>query len=716
MKKLISIFLVLVMIFALVGTTSAETGTPTFVISEETAAPGEEVRVTVSVRDNTGFCAAKLYVQYDEDVLEWTDVVQGEYTTGTWSQRIAKGFFKWVGGHNDYHDGVFATLVFNVKADAPAGDTTVTVTYNEDDVFRVTDDLVEVNTHFDIQAGKVTVTESEPAATPTFVISEETAAPGEEVRVTVSVRDNTGFCAAKLYVQYDEDVLEWTDVVQGEYTTGTWSQRIAKGFFKWVGGHNDYHDGVFATLVFNVKADAPAGDTTVTVTYNEDDVFRVTDDLVEVNTHFDIQAGKVTVVEPETAYYLIGSMTNWQVNTDAAYKFVENPNAEGEYMLETTLAIGDKFKAVSATGTVINTWYPEGENNDYVVDEPHSGNVTIFFRPNYSGGDDWHYHCLYIQDEPAFKSQSLLLEGDIGVRFYVYLPQRLRNDSTNVSFTIDCKNGDKYAATVPYSEDLKTNSKGYYGFTFYVNTIQMADTITATLNYGEGEKLEKTYSVKEYFESFDAAYEVNAGLYTDDIMNLIKATADLGHYVQLHLDEARTEWSVENGDHKAMDKFYETNIASFLSEATEAVAGHALTVSGSNSDIKKLNYKVNFESRMSIHMIVVMKSGFSGTLSATADGTACNITQQTATKFLVEIPNVQAHQLSHKYTINITTENGTLTLNGSGLSYAKMMLDGANGNTVTQNAAIAFYRYSKFADVVKGNPSDIDKVNGSSNN
>ena len=81
----------------------------------------------------------------------------------------------------------------------------------------------------------------------------------------------------------------------------------------------------------------------------------------------------------------------------------------------------------------------------------------------------------------------------------------------------------------------------------------------------------------------------------------------------------------------------------------------------------------------------------------------CNITPQKATQYLVEIPNVQAHQLSHKYTIEITTENGTITLIGSGLSYANMMLAGANGNTVTQNAAIALYRYSKAADVVKGN-------------
>ncbi len=301
---------------------------------------------------------------------------------------------------------------------------------------------------------------------------------------------------------------------------------------------------------------------------------------------------------------------------------------------------------------------------------------------------------------PAFKSQSLLLEGDIGVRFYVRLPEALRNGSTNVSFTISGKGGDTYATTVPYSEDLPTNSKGYVGFTFYVNTIQMADTITATLNYGDGETLVKTYSVKDYFEEFDAAYAAHPEAFTTKAVKIVKATADLGHYMQAYLDESNTSWSVPT-DHAAMDVVYEENINSLLDEVTAAVADHALTASGSSSDIKKLGYKVNFESKMSIHVIVMLKSGYTGTLTATADGEDCNITQQKATQYLIEIPNVQAHQLSHKFEIAITTDSGTITLTGSGLSYVNMMLAGANGNTVTQNAAIALYRYSKAADIVK---------------
>ena len=295
-----------------------------------------------------------------------------------------------------------------------------------------------------------------------------------------------------------------------------------------------------------------------------------------------------------------------------------------------------------------------------------------------------------------------------------------------MSFTIGGKNGSNYAATVPYSEDLKTNSKGYVGFTFYVNTIQMADMITATLNYGDGQTLVKTYSVKEYFEAFDAAYEAHPELYTPEITALIKATADLGHYMQPYL-ETRGNWSVANGDHAEMDVVYEQSIGNYLDDTTAAVAEHALNVAtdGDISEFKKVNYTVNFESKMSINVIVQMKTTFSGTPMATASyeddngvtqNVDCTVTPQTATKFLIGIPNIQAHQLSRVFEIAISTEKGTLMLTGSGLSYAQMILAGANGNNVTQNAAIALYRYSQAADVVKGNPSDVNKTNGNSNN
>ena len=59
----------------------------------------------------------------------------------------------------------------------------------------------------------------------------------------------------------------------------------------------------------------------------------------------------------EIGYYLIGSMTNWEV--DETYRFTANAAAQGEYLLNATLSVGDEIKVVRAEGTTKLTWYPD---------------------------------------------------------------------------------------------------------------------------------------------------------------------------------------------------------------------------------------------------------------------------------------------------------------------------------------------------------------------
>ena len=86
----------------------------------------------------------------------------------------------------------------------------------------------------------------------------------------------------------------------------------------------------------------------------------------------------------EIGYYLIGSMTDWQV--DETYRFTANAAAEGEYLLNVAdLAAGAEIKVVRAEGATKLQWYPDYGGN-YVVDYPHSGNVNVYFRP---AGNVW---------------------------------------------------------------------------------------------------------------------------------------------------------------------------------------------------------------------------------------------------------------------------------------------------------------------------------------
>jgi len=104
-------------------------------------------------------------------------------------------------------------------------------------------------------------------------------------------------------------------------------------------------------------------------------------------TLYKLSSGGDPIVPPSLAagYYLVGSKMGW--SAASGYKFDANPSTDGEYMLTTTLAANDELKVIYFEDDEIVTWYPDGQNNNYVVDAAHAGNKTIYFRP--AGNQAW---------------------------------------------------------------------------------------------------------------------------------------------------------------------------------------------------------------------------------------------------------------------------------------------------------------------------------------
>ena len=126
--------------------------------------------------------------------------------------------------------------------------------------------------------------------------------------------------------------------------------------------------------------------------------------------------------EPPT-YYLVGSMTEWAALKE--YIFIANEEAAGEFMLNTTLAVGDAIKVVGISEGN-ETWYPNGIGNEYVVDAAHAGETIVYFRP--AGNADWKDFGGYIfipnngqgieetSQEPKANSQKLIRNGQLYIR------------------------------------------------------------------------------------------------------------------------------------------------------------------------------------------------------------------------------------------------------------------------------------------------------------
>ena len=103
------------------------------------------------------------------------------------------------------------------------------------------------------------------------------------------------------------------------------------------------------------------------------------------------------VVDLKDGYYLIG-LNGWtEYDLTAADKFTQNPENTKEFFLDgVTLKAGQEFKVVAVANNALGAWYP-GEAGNYQVDLGHAGeNKSIYFRPDYSGAEDWYERCIYV--------------------------------------------------------------------------------------------------------------------------------------------------------------------------------------------------------------------------------------------------------------------------------------------------------------------------------
>ena len=141
----------------------------------------------------------------------------------------------------------------------------------------------------------------DPDQMPIFIVSDGSAHPGDTVQVTVCIQNNSGLTAAALNLHYDPAVLTLTNAVENSlFPSGTFvfgSDYSAEPFIvlyeDGLSTVNHTENGAFLTFTFTVKEDAPLGETTVYVTYEEESTF----DFDLQNVAFLTQEGHVSVTE-----------------------------------------------------------------------------------------------------------------------------------------------------------------------------------------------------------------------------------------------------------------------------------------------------------------------------------------------------------------------------------------------------------------------------------
>ena len=312
--------------------------------------------------------------------------------------------------------------------------------------------------------------------------------------------------------------------------------------------------------------------------------------------------------------------------------------------------------------------------------------------------------------KPTFMTQSLTLGGEIGVNFYMNLSMLsdAEKASSYMTFTVGTEN--KEVKSKADYDAKKTGENGTYGFTCYMNAIQMADPINATFHYtqnGEEKTVEKeNYKVRLYLISCQQEASVS-----EEVKDLAKSLINYGHFVQIYLAGIRN-WTL-NTDYMEIDLIDEDTVVynyETVAAALDNAVYNSVRTNNTGGDIVEngITYSLVLDSKTAIRVYFRPTDGYEGKFTVTLDGVSYT-PKTVGGRYLVEITGIAAHELGDMHTIEVTTANGTAHVEVSALTYVNDMLNAKTGTTQAEtdakNAVCAIYYYYKAADdYKKANP------------
>lgn len=160
MKKIISCAICFILIFNCVSSQIvwAETDDAKVIVGTSESNQSETVEIPIMITGNPGIASFRFIIEYDSAILKLTNVtfkdVAEDFFTGT-SQNYESPYSLsgFNANENIYKNGEIAVLTFEVNKNSEPGFYPITLTYDQEDVFSLNGDTVELN----IQNGGVRI-------------------------------------------------------------------------------------------------------------------------------------------------------------------------------------------------------------------------------------------------------------------------------------------------------------------------------------------------------------------------------------------------------------------------------------------------------------------------------------------------------------------------------------------------------------------------------
>ena len=284
---------------------------------------------------------------------------------------------------------------------------------------------------------------------------------------------------------------------------------------------------------------------------------------------------------------------------------------------------------------------------------------------------------------PRFNGNTLVLSGQLGLNFYMHIPEEFKPGSY-MYFTVTDKNGKTRNSRVDFAEKLLNEEYGYR-FTCPVNSIEMADTIKAEFFYtkdGQETCLSGKTTIKDYIAAL-----LTVPAYAD-AYDLAKTVHNYGYYAQLSLPGGDKHVSMQAPTDRELPTsgpsgywigFNDSDLVtqaqfSLVLDSETAINFYLQTTETiAENDIRVEKKDAETEQAETVPFVLKDNNGWN----------------------LITISDIPAHQLGDRYTVYV---KGEKTVSASPLSYVQSVLAEDSGmNENTKNTALALYDYYKEA-------------------
>lgn len=288
---------------------------------------------------------------------------------------------------------------------------------------------------------------------------------------------------------------------------------------------------------------------------------------------------------------------------------------------------------------------------------------------------------------PEFKGHSILLTGQIGLQFFLELPEgKTASDypGSYVTFEGNKVNSETHHALPTNPAEINGQVTDKYLFTVNLSSIQMADKVTPTFHYTEDGTAKtvtgEPYSVKDYI---DWALNIGASYLNDQQSAIIPKLADYGHYAQIYLSR-QNGWTI--GTNYAEMTTYRTSSYDYAG-VMNAASGYAFSRTQNTADVANVNYRLTFGSQITLTVRIEPAAG-NDSLYIAANGASDT---QSGIYRMITYPGVYANQLTDTHTI----QAGDCTITVSPMSYVYEMLRNETVQNDAKDLMCALYGYAQ---------------------